>query len=353
MEAHESTALRTPSGHTRLAPPRPEDQPPSQSPGDDEPWPQPQRPAGRRLRRIASAVVCRAIGGLLEMFRHDFPPLVRIETTNACNAKCIICPHRRLERPIGRIDQALFDRIIAECGLHGCREIHLHNFGEPLLDPRLPERVAQAKAAGIRKVKIFSNGSLLTEQRTRQLIDAGLDELKISFDGATREEFERIRPPLKFDEVVANIRMAVEIRDELDSPMRIKVACCATTDRAETMRQLSKVVDGFSFGKIHNWNGLDDDACEETETLELFPTDEKIRRPCSRLWRTLTVLADGRISLCCLDYEGQHILGLLDGDTTIIDVWNSERYRRVRRIHRCGNQDKLILCRNCSKAQFG
>ena len=106
-----------------------------------------------------------------------------------------------MRRPIQQMDQALFEQIVDECAAWGCREIHLHNFGEPLLDDRLEDRIRYAKQKGIATVKIFSNGSLLNEPRARGLIDAGLDEIKISFDGASKEEFERIRFPLKFDVV--------------------------------------------------------------------------------------------------------------------------------------------------------
>ena len=70
------------------------------------------------------------------------------------------------------------------------------------MDNRLEDRIRFAKKKGIPKVTIFSNGSLLTEWCAAGPIDAGLDEIKVSFDGADTEEFEPIRPRLKFDAVV-------------------------------------------------------------------------------------------------------------------------------------------------------
>ena len=72
---------------------------------------------------------------------------------------------------------------------------------------------ATRSSKGVATVKIFSNGSLLNEPHARGLIDAGLDEIKISFDGASKEEFERIRFPLKFDVVMENVQRLVELRD--------------------------------------------------------------------------------------------------------------------------------------------
>lgn len=293
----------------------------------------------RTINHLSSKAACRIIGSAYDLALGRFPAVVRIETTNACNARCITCPHREIKRPIRRMEDDLFTRIIDECARCGCKETHLHNFGEPLLDKQLEDRVRYAKDRGLPKVKIFSNGSLLSERRARGLIEAGLDEIKISFDGATKEEFERIRVPLQFDRVVENIKGLVALRDEMRSEMRVQVACCSTTDKQGTMRSLERIVDGFSFGKIHNWAGEDS------------PDEQgKIRKPCSRLWRTFTILAGGDVALCCLDYDGHFLLGHVDADTSVGDVWTSTAYQEVRLRHKEARQSEISLCRHCTKS---
>jgi sulfatase maturation enzyme AslB (radical SAM superfamily) len=291
----------------------------------------------QQLSVPSSTMLCALVGGALAACRKNFPPLVRLETTNACNARCIICPHRDMRRPVVAMDHDLYTRLIDECAAAGCREVHLHNFGEPLLDKRIAERVAYAKAQGIRTTKIFCNGSLLSPERSTALIEAGLDEVKVSFDGATREEFERIRAPLKFDAVVHNIIELVKLRNAMRSPLKVYVACCSTTDKEATMQFLAERVDGFSFGKLHNWGGQG-------------VVRKRVRKPCSRLWRTFTVLASGDVALCCLDYDGQELLGHVDQNHSIRDVWNGPRYREIRRAHCTARQGDIPLCANCTKA---
>jgi hypothetical protein len=293
------------------------------------------------MARLFSRTVCGLAGAAMDLARRRFPPVVRIETTNACNARCTICPRRAMQRPIHRMDDDLFRRIIDECAVAGCREVHLHNFGEPLLDDHLEQRVAYAKEKGMARVKVFSNGSLLDERRARGLIAAGLDEIKISFDGATREEFERIRTPLRFDQVVENLARLVTLRNQMRAPLRIHVACCSTSDKQGTMQMLQTLVDGFAFGKLHNWAGP-------------APTNGRrtLRKPCSRLWRTLTILANGDVALCCLDYAGHHLLGQVHTGASLADVWRSAAYQAVRRQHREARQAEIELCRGCSKAFF-
>ncbi|MBM4025689.1 MAG: radical SAM protein [Planctomycetes bacterium] len=290
------------------------------------------------MTSLVSRLLCATIGTAYDASLRDFPNVVRIESTNACNAQCIICPHHRMSRPIERIERSLCERIIKECAENQCREIHLHNFGEPFLDTRLETFVKYAKDRGVEKVKVFSNGAIISEERARGVLQAGIDEIKISFDGATEEEFERIRTPLKFGAVVANTVRLVELRDELASPARIKVACCSTTDKSQTMGMLAAKVDGFSFGKIHNWGG---DGGEQKQSA--------VRKPCSRLWRTFTILADGNVSLCCLDYNGVVTLGNVSKDS-IKDIWGSRQYKSIRALHQTARQEEIALCAHCSKA---
>jgi sulfatase maturation enzyme AslB (radical SAM superfamily) len=281
---------------------------------------------------LAGKLVCALLG--------DFPKIVRLETTNACNAACTICPHGEMQRPVQRMDEVLFTRLIDECAANGCREVHLHNFGEPLLDTRLERFVAYGKSKGIAKVKIFTNGALMTAERAGKLLEAGIDEIKISFDGASREEFESIRRPLRFDEVVNNILQLVELRDRLGARAKIKVACCSTSSQTGTMDLLQSKVDGFSFGRIHNWGTTSHDAGKS-----------RLRKPCSRVWRTFTVLAGGEVSLCCLDYDGQVVLGHLNDEASSIrSIWRNEQYRAVRAEHKAGRQGRLALCAACSKS---
>ena len=293
------------------------------------------------VKKLISKTVCRTLAGIQDVAvaASGFPPLVRIETTNACNATCSICPHQSMKRTIERMEDGLFQRIVDECAENRCKQIHLHNFGEPLLDKALPDRVRYAKERGISKVKIFCNGSLLSAKLAERLIEAGLDEIKISFDGATKEEYEDIRRPLKFDKVIENVENLVRLRNEMKSTMRINIACVSTSDKSSTMAMLEGLVDGFSFGKVHNWGDQDYTVVRG-----------QIRKPCSRLWRTFTILVNGDVSLCCLDYDGQVILGRIDEHTSIRDIYHGAAYREIRAKHAWARQEEIPLCRSCTKS---
>jgi MoaA/NifB/PqqE/SkfB family radical SAM enzyme len=84
---------------------------------------------------------------IMEVSRSKFPKVVRIETTNHCNARCTFCLRASMGREKGFMAQDLHEKIVNECAEGGCSVLHVHNFGEPLLE----ERIRFAKEKGIKK----------------------------------------------------------------------------------------------------------------------------------------------------------------------------------------------------------
>jgi radical SAM protein with 4Fe4S-binding SPASM domain len=228
-----------------------------------------------------------------------------------------------------------------QCAAGGCKLMHLHGFGEPLLDKQLPDRIALCKRLGIPRVKIFTNGDLLRGDMAKRLLECMVDEIKISIDGSDSAEFNRLRVGLNFDKVLQNVKEFRALRDEIgmEKP-RIVATTCQTSNRPQTEAMLVGVVDRIAFTNIHNWGGA----------MGML-SGQKVRKPCDRLWRTLTVLVNGDVALCCLDYSGKIILGNVN-DEKITDIWSNERYRQLRRLHRDSRQQEIPLCSNCSKCFF-
>jgi MoaA/NifB/PqqE/SkfB family radical SAM enzyme len=249
------------------------------------------------------------------------PDIVQIESTNLCNAKCVFCPRDEMHRRQGVMDMDLFTKVVDECAALGITHVRMHNYGEPFLDRQLVEKVRYAKGRGIAEVGMISNGSLITEELARGMIDAGLDAINISVDAAGKDVFERTRVHLDFDAVVENIRTLARLRAE-SGRKRPKLILSFvrqgnTADEQAFIAEWRQIADKIHITDLHNWAG----------TLN---EDSDVRFPCYRMWLTFTVLWDGRVSLCCADFDGRHILGDLR-TSTIAEVWNSPIYRAVRR----------------------
>ena len=94
--------------------------------------------------------------------------------------------------------------------------IKLNWRGEPLLNPHLSEIISYAKSSGIVDVIINTNATHLTEKKSIELIQSGLDYIIFSFDGGTKETYESNRvsrfKPNTFESVVANIRRFCDLK---------------------------------------------------------------------------------------------------------------------------------------------
>ena len=285
------------------------------------------------------------VGGSLNLAFGRFPKKVRIESTNHCNAKCITCPHPSQTRKLGIMDMDFYEQVLEQCVREGARELHLHNFGEPLIDKSLPERVRKAKEVGIKKVKIISNASLLDEKRARPLIEAGLDEVKVSFDGLSPEVYEKVRVGLKYEVSARNLERLVSLRDEMGSRTpRVEVLFVSIHENDKEspgfIERWKDVVDEVFVTRAHNWGGSDVVASSDDPR-------EASGWPCQRLWNTFTILWDGRVALCCLDYDGQEILGDLRTQS-IQEVWKGSRLTQIRQLHLAGKFGEIPICENCN-----
>jgi MoaA/NifB/PqqE/SkfB family radical SAM enzyme len=263
------------------------------------------------------------------------PEIVQIESTNICNAKCVFCPRDEMHRRQGVMSWDLYRKIVDECAALGITHIRVHNYGEPFIDRRLVDKVRYAKEKGIQEVGMISNGSLITDAVARGMIDAGLDAINISVDASGKEVFESTRLGLKYDKVIANIERLVRIRAELGRrrPKLILsfVRQNNSADEQAFIEHWRSVADKIHITDLHNWAG----------TLN---RESDVNYPCYRPWLTFTVLWDGRVSLCCADFDGRHILGDLNS-STIKDIWNAEPYLQARRAHlESGGPD---ICRSC------
>jgi sulfatase maturation enzyme AslB (radical SAM superfamily) len=294
---------------------------------------------GRRVAEQLLHAQARPVRRLLLASGRDraprMPEIVQIESTNICNAKCVFCPRDEMQRRQGIMTVDLFRKIVDECAELGITHIRMHNYGEAFMDRKLVEKVKYAKDKGIKEVGMISNGSLITEPVARGMIDGGLDAINISVDAAGKEVFEATRIGLNYDKVIANIERLIRLRAE-SGKRRPKLILSFvrqnnSADEQAFIEHWRSIADKIHITDLHNWAG----------TLN---KESDVNYPCYRPWLTFTVLWDGRVSLCCADFDGRTILGNLNTQT-IAEVWNGEMYRQVRREHlESGGPD---ICRAC------
>ncbi|MBZ0297135.1 MAG: radical SAM protein, partial [Anaerolineae bacterium] len=143
-----------------------------------------------------------------------FPDVVRIEASGLCNFKCIHCPTGI--QPNGRqvLDEKKFSIIMEQFIANNFipRVVVLYHGGEPLLNKYLGQYIRLLKNMGVAKTVITTNSSLLSKEKAAELILAGLDELKVSFDGESANENNSIRKNGDFYSNADNVKSLCKIR---------------------------------------------------------------------------------------------------------------------------------------------
>ncbi|MEJ5224258.1 MAG: radical SAM protein, partial [Anaerolineales bacterium] len=118
---------------------------------------------------------------------------VYVEPTNACNLDCLTCFRQGWDDKLGKMTERTFQRILEGIqDFEAAPTLYFGGIGEPLANKYTIDWVERAKAQGLR-VEMITNGTLLDATRLRRLVDAGLDLLWVSIDGARPESYADIR----------------------------------------------------------------------------------------------------------------------------------------------------------------
>lgn len=137
---------------------------------------------------------------------------IYIEPTDACNIECVTCFRNAWDEPMGRMSDATFASILAGLArIDPLPTVYFGGIGEPLFHRRTTQWIAQAKQLGAR-VEMITNGTMLTEKRSRELIEAGLDLLWVSIDGASPESYADVRLGAELPTVIANLERFRRLR---------------------------------------------------------------------------------------------------------------------------------------------
>lgn len=285
-----------------------------------------------------------------------FPDRLYIEVTNVCNLDCIMCPTglHVLGRTKGHMKPELFRQVIDEMAPH-VKTTTLHIWGEPLLHPKLPELIRYAASKGI-KVSTSTNATLLTEEKARTIIEAGLDEIYLCLDGMNAETYEMIRKKADFEVTKANIERFIEIKREYgDRGPRVNVQIiemAPTKAQTEDFRAFwtRPGVDSVNVKAFDSWGN------QEKQINQLRDDEEKKNLPslkgryaCPLLWYHCHVYFDGTVTCCDRDFGAKYPLGNVVEMGGVMNVWNGPKMQELRKKHLERDLKDVPPCRACTE----
>ena len=139
--------------------------------------------------------------------------LFQVEPAIACNLKCVMCPWREMAKKTenrGIMAPSVWQAVRPY--LDRVQSVDFTGGGEPLLQPELAEWIAQASKAGC-ETGFLSNGLLLSEEKLKTILAAGINWICISIDGADAEMYNKIRVGSDFERVCENVANIARLRN--------------------------------------------------------------------------------------------------------------------------------------------
>ncbi|NQT66387.1 MAG: radical SAM protein [Actinobacteria bacterium] len=292
----------------------------------------------------------------LKLTNCDYYPIrIWIELSSRCNLKCRFCVNKDLpSNQKGNMDFNLYKKIIDEIS-GKVYDINLFHRGEPLLNKDMVPMITYASESGI-KTRIHTNATLLDKELSRSIISAGLDLISFSFDGYTKEIYEKNRSGASFEESLTNIINFLKIKKQLKSkkPYTIiqVIQDWGKLSTSETIRQKNVFLKNFKnlpLNKLisripHNWGGL----FKINGPINNRKKENKKVIPCTFPWYSLTIFYDGRVFLCPQDFEGKICLGDLYKNS-VNEIFNGKIIKSMRETFKAGVIENKIPCRDCDR----
>jgi MoaA/NifB/PqqE/SkfB family radical SAM enzyme len=282
---------------------------------------------------------------------HNYPVAAFIEPDSFCNLRCPACPTglRLGLRPPASIKEELFRSAIDEIGDY-IFQLFMYNWGEPLLHRQTPELIRYAKERDI-NIILSTNLSLnLTDEYVERLVRSGLDVLSVSVDGTTEQTYEKYRRGGNLALVRKNLLRIKRAKERLglQTPKVIwqfivfrhnehEIAQALREYRewgadqlvlATAMMPLEPYNEGFQPSTIPQYNMYRLDHPIQIRSERQM----KSRRPCSWLYGFFVLNPNGKVSPCCEVPSEKHDFGEYSIGRGFFEVWNSDQFRRARRL---------------------
>lgn len=272
-----------------------------------------------------------------------FPISLNIESTNLCNLQCFFCPREESSKGIGSMGYDLFCKVIDECAEKGpLKLINLHKDGEPLAHPRIYDMVRYIADKGAAEEFGFtSNGILLDERREARLLEAGINKISFSIDATSEDSYERSKGRRKYGVVVENVRRFLK-----NKPANVNVAVkfiCMQENAGEENEFVSMWEDSGAeliLNEYHDWSG----SVRDSSLQGILPISENA---CENPFYSLAVNWDGTVSICCVDWDSQGLVGNVR-EQSLEDIWKGEQLRRIRALHLGGRGCEVGACDGCT-----
>lgn len=303
---------------------------------------------------------------LAEVIPLAAPFTVYIEQTKYCNFKCFYCIHstrdeadgefRALGHRMQHMDEVFFEKIIRELKefpQDGIKRIVFSGLGEPLMNPHLPDYVRMTVEAGIAgRVEVITNGLLLTPEKSRALVAAGITNINISVQGLDVAGYEKtcgIR--IDFERYLENLKYLYEHKGNVQIYIKAIDATLGTKENEEKFFEIfSPFADRIYIEHLVVMQQQMDGLREIVDGTKNFYGEELDvnRKVCAQSFYFMQIGCEGDIFPCPVPGLGKNLSMGNAKEHTLMEIWNGSRRRGFLRKMLKKEKDQIPDCATCT-----
>ncbi len=286
------------------------------------------------------------------------PCVLTVETGTICNLNCPTCPTPREiivgARTAKNMDFDNFKKIINN-SYKSFSAVMLYWSNEPLLNKDIVKMVRFCNKLNLYTF-ISTNMTLLTEKMFKELVEAGLDELLVCFDGFSSKTYESFRKGANFEKVKKNIETICKIKKELKAVTPwIEIQYIENKQNSKEIASCKEWakeigVDGFRVEELYIVNYLNDVEKLRDEFYTEKRWDNRYKKNvqtgkkiCKNPDLQVCVLVNGHLALCCYDIKGAYSFGNLF-ENSFERIAKDKKYLEIKGK---GKNRSLEICKGC------
>ena len=297
-----------------------------------------------------------------EKHRSRTPVIYNIETTNACNMRCEMCPRTTMmTRKIETLDQETFEKVADKITPFSSEEwktwelfveenykiaphemsenhfflyiipkiIQLHGYGDPLLDKRMADRVKILSEKGF-STYFSCNPANIDINKNLEMFENGLDYIKYSIETVDDALHKKIRGKASnFSESYKRLLKLLKEKEKNNYKTTVVI----------TMLDLNRSNQQEEYEKLRNaFEGLDVYIYLKSQDQQWYQNKNEGTKSvhwsefCQHPWISMTIKSNGEGAMCMEDFNNEIILGDARKES-LYDIWNGEKYQQFRKDH--------------------
>jgi MoaA/NifB/PqqE/SkfB family radical SAM enzyme len=278
---------------------------------------------------------------------------IRIENTNRCGYRCLMCPREKLTRPMGVMPFSDFSFVLKKLDFPFEGYLHLHGYGEPLLDEFLLEKVKMSrKKWPTAKILFYTTlGVEVKEALFSRLVKAGLSSIYISCYGFDPKSYSVIHGVDRFALFWKNLQTLSFVKKAssgfrifmiLPGPEMTSTFGLEQKGKADFLKKVEELgVELIGVTALHNYG-------------DGRSYNQESKKPCARILpqTILQITWDLKVIPCCFDYNAQMVLGDLRTQS-LKEIFESEPYEDLLKAHLFSDFSAYPVCQKCEGYPLG